>query len=114
MWSSATLHSRRKAAQPERGPDYVNNSETIPEIPAWPTTVSIVLARTQPSATLHPGPSRARAAPGLVGTQNIRKQPIPYRRLDYVVKTGIIVESRRKPTWSGEPMSMSPSPTGSK
>ena len=93
-----------KLLKPERGPDYVEHlaPRLSPTCRAWPTTASIGFAKPHdhlpPCTAADPVAGRA----GLVGTQNIRNNQSRVGGLDYVVKTGTIVEAVENQPWSGE------------
>ena len=92
-----------KRLKPERGTDYVNAvRKAYPEIPGmadycvyWFRKAHDRLPRCTPK-----DPVAGRA--GLVGTQNIRNNQSRVGGLDYIVKTGTIIEAVDNQPWSGE------------
>ena len=92
-----------KLLKPERGPDYVNTlRRAYPEVPGMADYCVYWFRKAHdhlPACTAD-DPVAGRA--GLVGTQNIRNNQSRVGGLDYVVKTGTIVEAVENQPWSGE------------
>jgi hypothetical protein len=92
-----------KRLKPERGPDYVNTlRRAYTEVPGMADYCVYWIRKTHdhlPACTAD-DPVAGRA--GLVGTQNIRNNQSRVGGLDYVVKTGTIVEAVENQPWSGE------------
>jgi hypothetical protein len=92
-----------KLLKPERGPDYVNTlRKAYPEVPGMADYCVYWFRRAHdhlPECKSN-DPTAGRA--GLVGTQNIRNNQSRVGGLDYVVKTGIIIEAVDNQPWSGE------------
>jgi SAM-dependent methyltransferase len=92
-----------KLLKPELGVDYVNTlREAYPEVPGmadfcvyWFRRAHEALA---PCTTEDPVAGRA----GLVGTQNVRNNTSREGGLDYIAKTGTIIEAVDNQPWSGE------------
>ena len=92
-----------KRLKPERGPDYVNTlRRAYAEVPGMAdySVYWIRKAADHLPACTADDPVAGRA--GLVGTQNIRNNQSRVGGLDYVVKTGTIVEAVENQPWSGE------------
>jgi hypothetical protein len=92
-----------KRLKPERGPDYVNTlRRAYADVPGMADycVYWIRKAHDHLSACSTDDPVAGRA--GLVGTQNIRNNQSRVGGLDYVVKTGTIVEAVENQPWSGE------------
>ena len=92
-----------KLLKPERGPDYVNTlRRAYAEVPGMADycVYWIRKAADHLPACTAADPVAGRA--GLVGTQNIRNNQSRVGGLDYVVKTGTIVEAVENQPWSGE------------
>jgi MmeI, DNA-methyltransferase domain/MmeI, N-terminal domain/MmeI, helicase spacer domain/MmeI, target recognition domain len=92
-----------KLLKPERGPDYVNTlRRAYAEVPGMADycVYWIRKAHDHLPACTSADPVAGRA--GLVGTQNIRNNQSRVGGLDYVVKTGTIVEAVENQPWSGE------------
>ncbi len=92
-----------KLLKPERGPDYVNTlRRAYAEVPGMADycVYWIRKAHDHLPACTAADPVTGRA--GLVGTQNIRNNQSRVGGLDYVVKTGTIVEAVENQPWSGE------------
>jgi len=92
-----------KRLKPERGPDYVNAIRKLyPEVPAMADYCVYWFRKAhdhlRPCTPDDPLTGRA----GLVGTQNVRNNQSRVGGLDYVVKTGTIVEAVDNQPWSGE------------
>jgi len=92
-----------KRLKPERGADYVNAvRKAYPEIPGMADYCVYWFRRAhdhlKPATPADPFAGRA----GLVGTQNIRNNQSRVGGLDYVVKSGVIVEAVENQPWSGE------------
>ena len=92
-----------KKLKPERGPDYVNTlRRSYAEVPGMADYCVYWIRKAHdhlPACTAC-DPVAGRA--GLVGTQNIRNNQSRVGGLDYVVKTGTIVEAVENQPWSGE------------
>jgi hypothetical protein len=92
-----------KLLKPERGPDYVNTlRRAYAEVPGMADYCVYWFRKAAdhlPACTAA-DPVAGRA--GLVGTQNIRNNQSRVGGLDYVVKTGTIVEAVENQPWSGE------------
>ncbi len=92
-----------KKLKPERGPDYVNTlRHAYAEVPGMADYCVYWFRKAAdhlPACTAD-DPVAGRA--GLVGTQNIRNNQSRVGGLDYVVKTGTIVEAVENQPWSGE------------
>ncbi len=92
-----------KRLKPERGPDYVNAVRKLyPEVPGMADYCVYWFNRSHhhlPQCTAE-RPERGRA--GLVGTQNIRNNKSREGGLDYIVRSGTIVEAVDNQPWSGE------------
>src|SRR6266850_1935085 len=92
-----------KLLKPERGPDYVNTlRRAYAEVPGMADycVYWIRKAHDHLPACTAADPVAGRA--GLVGTQNIRNNQSRVGGLDYVVKSGTIVEAVENQPWSGE------------
>jgi len=92
-----------KLLKPERGPDYVNTlRRAYPDVPGMADYCVYWFRKAHdhlpPCTTDDPVAGRA----GLVGTQNIRNNQSRVGGLDYIVKTGTIVEAVENQPWSGE------------
>jgi hypothetical protein len=92
-----------KLLKPERGPDYVNTlRRAYAEVPGMADYCVYWIRKAHdhmpPCTFADPVAGRA----GLVGTQNIRNNQSRVGGLDYVVKTGTIVEAVENQPWSGE------------
>lgn len=92
-----------KLLKPERGPDYVKTlRRAYPDVPGMADYCVYWLRKTHdhlPACTTD-DPLAGRA--GLVGTQNIRNNNSREGGLDYVAKSGTIVEAVENQPWSGE------------
>jgi hypothetical protein len=89
--------------KPERGDEYVDSVRRVyPDIPGMADycVYWIRKAHDHLPACTATDPVAGRA--GLVGTQNIRNNQSRVGGLDYVVKTGTIVEAVENQPWSGE------------
>ncbi len=92
-----------KLLKPERGPDYVNTlRRAYAEVPGMADycVYWIRKAHDHLPACTAADPVAGRA--GLVGTQNIRNNQSRVGGLDYVVRSGTIVEAVENQPWSGE------------
>jgi len=92
-----------KRLKPERGPDYVNTIRKLyPEVPGMADYCVYWFRKAhdhlRPCTREDPLTGRA----GLVGTQNVRNNQSRVGGLDYVVKTGTIIEAVDNQPWSGE------------
>ena len=92
-----------KRLKPERGPDYVNTLRTLyPEIPGMADYCVYWFRRAHDHLPICT-PDRPEAGrAGLVGTQNIRNNESRIGGLDYIVKSGTIIEAVDNQPWSGE------------
>jgi hypothetical protein len=92
-----------KFLKPERGPDYVNTLRRayadVPGMADYCVYWFRKAADYLPACTAD-DPVAGRA--GLVGTQNIRNNQSRVGGLDYIAKTGTIVEAVENQPWSGE------------
>ena len=92
-----------KLLKPERGPDYVNTlRRAYPEVPGMADYCVYWIRKAHdhlPQCTAD-DPVAGRA--GLVGTQNIRNNQSRVGGLDYITKSGTIVEAVDNQPWSGE------------
>jgi hypothetical protein len=92
-----------KRLKPERGPDYVNSIRKLyPEVPGMADYCVYWFRKAQDrlKTCVADDPITGRA--GLVGTQNVRNNQSRVGGLDYIVKTGTIVEAVDNQPWSGE------------
>ena len=92
-----------KMLKPERGPDYVNAiRRAYPDVPGMADYCVYWFRKAHdhlpPCTAADPVAGRA----GLVGTQNIRNNQSRVGGLDYIVKTGTIIEAVDNQPWSGE------------
>ena len=92
-----------KLLKPERGPDYVKKiRHSYPDVLVHADYCVYWIRKAHdhlpPCTAADPVAGRA----GLVGTQNIRNNQSRVGGLDYVVKTGAIVEAVENQPWSGE------------
>jgi SAM-dependent methyltransferase len=92
-----------KRLKPERGVTYVNAIRSLyPEVPGMADYCVYWFRRAhdhlRPATSDDPVAGRA----GLVGTQNIRNNQSRVGGLDYVVRSGVIVEAVENQPWSGE------------
>ena len=92
-----------KRLKPERGPDYVNTLRDLyPEVPGMADYCVYWFRRAHDHLPLCT-PDRPEAGrAGLVGTQNIRNNQSRVGGLDYIVRTGTIIEAVDNQPWSGE------------
>jgi MmeI, DNA-methyltransferase domain/MmeI, target recognition domain len=92
-----------KLLKPQRGPDYVNAvRRAYADVPGMADYCVYWLRKAHdhlPACTAA-DPVAGRA--GLVGTQNIRNNQSRVGGLDYIAKTGTIVEAVENQPWSGE------------
>jgi hypothetical protein len=92
-----------KRLKPERGLDYVKRlRKAYPEIPGMADYCIYWFRKTHDhlSACSAEDPLAGRA--GLVGTQNIRNNNSREGGLDYIARTGTVVEAVENQPWSGE------------
>jgi len=92
-----------KFLKPERGPDYVNTlRHAYADMPGMADYCVYWFRKAADHlpACLADDPVAGRA--GLVGTQNIRNNQSRVGGLDYITKTGTIVEAVENQPWSGE------------
>jgi hypothetical protein len=92
-----------KMLKPERGPDYVNAvRRAYPDVPGMADYCVYWFRKAHdhlPACTAA-DPVAGRA--GLVGTQNIRNNQSRVGGLDYIARTGTIIEAVDNQPWSGE------------
>ncbi|MCG3148057.1 MAG: hypothetical protein PCFJNLEI_01499 [Verrucomicrobiae bacterium] len=92
-----------KFLKPQRGPDYVNAvRKAYPDVPGMADYCVYWLRKAHdhlPACTAA-DPVAGRA--GLVGTQNIRNNKSRVGGLEYIIKTGTIIEAVDNQPWSGE------------
>ncbi|HEX7571349.1 MAG TPA: DNA methyltransferase [Verrucomicrobiae bacterium] len=92
-----------KLLKPERGPDYVNIlRRAYAEVPGMADYCVYWIRKTHDHLPLCTAADPVAGRAGLVGTQNIRNNQSRVGGLDYVVKTGTIVEVVENQPWSGE------------
>jgi SAM-dependent methyltransferase len=92
-----------KRLKPERGADYVNRlRKAYPEIPGMADYCVHWIRRAHDHLPPSTGEDPVAGRAGLVGTQNIRNNQSRVGGLDYVVKTGTILEAVENEPWSGE------------
>ena len=92
-----------KMLKPERGPDYVNAvRHAYPGRAGHGRLLRLLVSQgaRPPAACTAADPVAGRA--GLVGTQNIRNNQSRVGGLDYIARTGTIVEAVDNQPWSGE------------
>jgi SAM-dependent methyltransferase len=92
-----------KLLKPQYGPEYINKLRSVyPAIPGMADYCVYWFRKTHdalpPSTADTPTSGRA----GLVGTQNVRSNKSRAAGLDYIVKTGTILEAVDSQPWSGE------------
>jgi transposase-like protein/methylase of polypeptide subunit release factors len=92
-----------KMLKPERGPDYINAvRRAYPEVPGMADYCVYWFRKAHdhlpPCTAADPVAGRA----GLVGTQNIRNNQSRVGGLDYIARTGTIIEAVENQPWSGE------------
>jgi hypothetical protein len=92
-----------KMLKPERGPDYVNAvRRAYPDVPGMADYCVYWFRKAHdhlpPCTAADPVAGRA----GLVGTQNIRNNQSRVGGLDYIARTGTIIEAVDNQPWSGE------------
>ena len=92
-----------KMLKPERGPDYVNTvRRAYPDVPGMADYCVYWFRKAHdhlpPCTAADPVAGRA----GLVGTQNIRNNQSRVGGLDYIARTGTIIEAVDNQPWSGE------------
>ena len=92
-----------KMLKPERGPDYVNAiRRAYPDVPGMADYCVYWFRKAHdhlpPCTAADPVAGRA----GLVGTQNIRNNQSRVGGLDYIARTGTIIEAVENQPWSGE------------
>ena len=92
-----------KLLKPERGRDYVNAlRRAYPEVPGMADYCVYWIRKAHDSLPGGVAEDPVRGRAGLVGTQNIRNNQSRVGGLDYVAKTGTIVEAVENQPWSGE------------
>jgi hypothetical protein len=92
-----------KLLKPQRGPDYVNALRKLyPEIPGMADYCVYWFRRAHDHLPLCTAEDPVSGRAGLVGTQNIRNNKSREGGLDYIVKSGTIVEAVDNQPWSGE------------
>lgn len=92
-----------KKLKPERGPDYVNAvRKAYPEVPGMADYCVYWFRKAHDHLNECTGKDPLGGRAGLVGTQNIRNNKSREGGLDYIVKTGTIIEAVENQPWSGE------------
>jgi type II restriction/modification system DNA methylase subunit YeeA len=92
-----------KRLKPERGADYVNSvRRAYPEIPGMADYCVYWLRKAHDALSECTADDALAGRAGLVGTQNVRNNQSRVGGLDYIVKTGTIVEAVDNQPWSGE------------
>jgi hypothetical protein len=92
-----------KLLKPERGPDYVNTlRRAYAEVPGMADYCVYWIRKAADHLPACTADDPVAGHAGLVGTQNIRNNQSRVGGLDYVVKTGTIVEAVENQPWSGE------------
>jgi MmeI, DNA-methyltransferase domain/MmeI, N-terminal domain/MmeI, helicase spacer domain/MmeI, target recognition domain len=92
-----------KRLKPERGPDYVNAVRSAyPDVPGMADYCVYWFRKAQDQLPPCTAADRLAGHAGLVGTQNIRNNQSRVGGLDYVARTGTIVEAVENQPWSGE------------
>lgn len=92
-----------KRLKPERGPDYVNAIRKLyPEVPGMADYCVYWFRKAHDHLRICTSDDPLTGHAGLVGTQNVRNNQSRVGGLDYVVKTGTIVEAVENQPWSGE------------
>ncbi|MSR65453.1 MAG: class I SAM-dependent DNA methyltransferase [Verrucomicrobiae bacterium] len=92
-----------KFLKPQRGPDYVNAvRRAYPDVPGMADYCVYWFRKAHdhlpPCTAADPVAGRA----GLVGTQNVRNNQSRVGGLDYICKTGTVIEAVENQPWSGE------------
>jgi SAM-dependent methyltransferase len=92
-----------KRLKPERGPDYVNAvRKAYPEVPGMADYCVYWFRKAHDALPQCTADDPLTGHAGLVGTQNIRNNQSRVGGLDYIVKTGTIIEAVENQPWSGE------------
>jgi hypothetical protein len=92
-----------KRLKPERGPDYVNAvRRAYPDVPGMADYCVYWFRKAQDALPECTADDRVVGRAGLVGTQNIRNNQSRVGGLDYIARTGTIVEAVDNQPWSGE------------
>jgi hypothetical protein len=92
-----------KRLKPERGPDYVNTlRRAYAEVPGMADYCVYWFRKAADHLPVCTAADPVAGRAGLVGTQNIRNNQSRVGGLDYVVKTGTVVEAVENQPWSGE------------
>jgi len=92
-----------KKMKPDLGPDYVNAIRNAhPDVPGMADYCVFWFRRAHDHAPMCTPDDPFRGRVGLVGTQNVRNNKSREGGLDYVVKSGTIVEAVDNQPWSGE------------
>jgi len=92
-----------KRLKPDRGVDYVNAVRKLyPEVPGMADYCVYWFRRAHDHLPVCTPEDPVAGRAGLVGTQNIRNNQSRVGGLDYVVKSGTIVEAVDNQPWSGE------------
>ncbi|HVP11894.1 MAG TPA: DNA methyltransferase, partial [Phycisphaerae bacterium] len=92
-----------KRLKPDRGVDYVNAVRKLyPEVPGMADYCVHWLRRAHECLPVCTPQDPVAGRAGLVGTQNVRNNQSRVGGLDYIVKSGVIVEAVDNQPWSGE------------
>jgi len=92
-----------KRLKPERGADYVNTVRKLyPDVPGMADYCVYWFRRSHDELPVCTKDDPVAGRAGLVGTQNIRNNKSREGGLDYIVKTGTVVEAVDNQPWSGE------------
>jgi hypothetical protein len=92
-----------KRLKPERGPDYVNAvRRAYPDVPGMADYCVYWFRKAHDAVSECTAADPLAGRAGLVGTQNVRNNQSRVGGLDYIVKTGTIVEAVGNQPWSGE------------
>jgi hypothetical protein len=92
-----------KMLKPERGPDYVNTvRRAYPDVPGMADYCVYWFRKAQDHLPLCTAANPMAGRAGLVGTQNIRNNQSRVGGLDYIARTGTIIEAVENQPWSGE------------
>jgi hypothetical protein len=92
-----------KMLKPERGPDYVNAvRRAYPDVPGMADYCVYWFRKAHDHLSPCTGADPVSGRAGLVGTQNIRNNQSRVGGLDYIARSGTIVEAVDNQPWSGE------------
>ena len=92
-----------KLLKPWRGPDSVNKVRAAyPAVPGMADYCVYWLRKAHDHLPVNTAADPVAGRAGLVGTQNIRNNQSRVGGLDYIAKTGTIVEAVENQPWSGE------------